>query len=101
MSRAAFTYKSKWQMKRMSVTRLAAYIKILEQRAKIGGFVTSPPKNNWRLRARSFRLGLQRHSMVMPNSAAQTDARGSAVLRKRRSARAAGCERQTAQSGET
>ena len=40
MSRAAFIYKSKWQMQKMTVKQLAAYIRTLEQRAHIGGYVT-------------------------------------------------------------
>ena len=40
MSRAAFTYKSKRQLQKMSVKEMDAYIRTLEQRVQIGGYVT-------------------------------------------------------------
>lgn len=40
MSRAAFTYKSKRQLQKMSVKEIYAYLGTLEQRVKIGGYVT-------------------------------------------------------------
>ena len=40
MSRAAFTYKSKRQLQKMSANEMDAYIRTVELRAKIGGYVT-------------------------------------------------------------
>ena len=40
MSRAAFTYKSKRQMQKMSLKEMDAYIRTLKVRAKVGGYVT-------------------------------------------------------------
>lgn len=40
MSRAAFQYKSKKHLKQMNVAELDAYVRVLKNRAKIGGYVT-------------------------------------------------------------
>ncbi len=40
MSRAAFLYKSKKQLKKMSVAEVDAYVRVLKHRATIGGYVT-------------------------------------------------------------
>lgn len=67
MSRAAFTYKSKRQLQKMGVKEMDAYVRTLEQRAKIGGYVTKSAEKQLQV-ASKVRVSLVTKALTGPSA---------------------------------